>query len=255
MKAEKNILYIIPVAADQQRTERIQGWLNEIKEPDTEVDVISLEKGPVHLEYHLYEHIAIDMILEKLSELEKSYDSIVVACFYDPGSRELRELVDVPVVFPAEACMHVAAMLGHKFSVIVAKRKCFPRMLDNARLYGLESKLASMRALDMSVVELRTKPETVRQRLVHECKTAIEEDFAEVIILGCTSIEGISQDLQEQLGIPVIDPVLVTFKVAELFAALKVKLGLSHSKEYLGGLELGYAFPDRRDFERLRNLK
>jgi allantoin racemase len=225
--------------------------LNEIKEVDTEVEVVCPETGPEHLEHHLYEHVAIDRILKKLLTLEKTYDAFVVACFYDPGSRELRELVDVPVVFPAEACMHVAAMLGHKFSIIVPRRKCIPKMLDNARIYGLESRLASMRPVEIPVETLRTTSEAIRDRIVYECKQAIEEDLAEVIILGCTAIEGMCHDLQKELGIPVIDPVLVTFKVAELLAALKISLGLSHSRKYLGKLELGYAFGE---FEKLKNL-
>ena len=60
-----------------------------------------------------------------------------------------------------------------------------------------------------------------------------------------------SHDLQKELGIPVIDPVLVTFKVAEMLAALKIRLGLSHSRKYLGELELGYGFSE---FEKLKNL-
>lgn len=188
MLKKKKILYIIPVATEPSRIERVLGRLNHIKEVNTEVEVIGLENGPEHLEYHLYEHIALDRIIDKLLGLGKSYDSVVIACFYDPGSRELRELIDIPVVFPAEACMHVATMLGHKFSIVVAERKCFPKMLDNAKLYGVDSRLASMRSVDMSVVELRVKPDEARERLTQECQRAIEEDYAEVIIFRVYSI-------------------------------------------------------------------
>jgi len=252
MPSKKSILYIIPVSADRQRIERINTWLNEFKEPDTEVDVICLENGPEHLTYHLFEHVAIDRILEKLLTLEKKYDAIVVACFYDPGARELRELMDAPVVFPAEACMHVAAMLGHRFSIIVAKRKCIPRMLDNAKTYGLESRLASMRSIDIPVVEVRASPEAIKERILQECRRAVEDDLAEVIVMGCTAFERICQDLQKELGIPVVDPVVVTFKVAELLATLKIKLGLAHSRTYLGELELGYGFSELDHLLKLR---
>jgi len=255
MGRKKRILYVIPVAAEQQRIDRTLDQLNRIKDSDTEVEVIGLENGPEHLEYHLFEHVAVDQIINKLLKLKQSYDAIVVACFYDPGSRELRELMEIPIVFPAEACMHIAAMLGHKFSIIVATRKCFPKMLDNAKLYGLESRLASMRAVDMSVVELRTNHEKARELLTQECKRAIEIDYAEIIILGCTAFEGLPELLQDQLGIPVLDPVMVTFKVAELFAALKVNLGISPSKKFLNKIELGYAFSDWKELERLKDLK
>lgn len=255
MGSKKRILYIIPVAAEQQRIDRILDQLNHIKEDNTEVEVIGIENGPVHLEYHLFEHVALDKIIDKLLKLEQSYDAIIIACFYDPGSRELRELMDIPIIFPAEACMHIASMLGHKFSIIVANRKCVPKMLDNAKIYGLESRLASMRAVDMSVVELRTNREKASEILSQECKRAIEVDNAEVIILGCTAFEGLPEQLQDQFGIPVLDPVLVTFKVAELFASLKMTLGITHSKKFLDRLELGYAFADRIELERLKDSK
>ena len=79
--------------------------------------------------------------------------------------------------------MHVAAMLGHRFSIIVPTRKCIPKMLDNARIYGLESRLASMRPVEIPVVTLRANADAGRDRIVDECKQAIEKDLAEVIIL------------------------------------------------------------------------
>jgi len=255
MRTKKKILYIIPVAADPQRIEGVQDRLNKIKDVDTEVEVIGLENGPKDLEYQLYEHIAVDRILDILLGLEQSYDSIVIACFYDPGSKEIRELVDMPVVFPGEACMHVAAMLGHKFSIIVGRRNWFPPILDNVKLYGLESRLASIRAINMPTADLHSNPEEAIKRLSQECQKAIEEDFAEVVILGCAVLVGIAEDIQNQLGVPILDPVMVPYKVAELFAALKVTLGLSHSKKYLGKLELGYAFPHQKELKRLKGWK
>ena len=110
-----------------------------------------------------------------------------------------------------------------------------------------------MRSVEMSVVDLRTKRDEARARLTQECKNAIENDFAEVIIMGCTAFEGLPEMLQEQLGIPVLDPVFVTFKMAEFLASLKATLNITHSKEYMGKLELGYAAPDRDELKKLKS--
>ena len=54
----------------------------------------------------------------------------------------------------------------------------------------------------------------------------VEEDGAEVIIMGCASMAGYSADLERELGVPVLDPVAVTLKVVEGLT----EIGVRHSK-------------------------
>ncbi len=46
----------------------------------------------------------------------------------------------------------------------------------------------------------------------------MEEDNAEVLILGCTIEFGFHEKMQDALGVPVIDAVLAPFKLAEMLA-------------------------------------
>ena len=60
----------------------------------------------------------------------------------------------------------------------------------------------------------------------------VEEDGAEVIIMGCTAMAGYNEDLERELNIPVLDPTVVSFKFAEMIADMGVrhsKVGLYHS--------------------------
>jgi len=54
----------------------------------------------------------------------------------------------------------------------------------------------------------------------------VEEDGAEVIIMGCAAMAGYSDKLREALGVPVLDPTIVSFKFAEMIA----DSGLAHSR-------------------------
>jgi allantoin racemase len=63
----------------------------------------------------------------------------------------------------------------------------------------------------------------------------VEEDGAECVVLGCTGMAGQARRAQEELGAPVLDPVLMGIKVAELRGALWKRFGISHSK--IGGYE------------------
>jgi len=229
------ILYV-DVGVSPQWLQPFKKMIELVKRPDVEVEVVGMMRGPPDAEYHYYEHLLMDELLEIVRKAEKErYDSVVIGCFYDPGLREAREIARIPIVGPAEACMHIASTLGHRFSIITGRRKFVPKMEDNTSIYGLEKKLASIRTVDFSVKEMEESREKLKEALLNEAKRAVEEDGAEVIVLGCTAESGFSKELMEKLKVPVIDATLVAWKYAEMMADLHRKLGITHSK--IGGYE------------------
>ena len=221
-------------------------WFEKIAEPDTVVETTWFDQRLEHLEYEFYEHIAIHNIIEQSVAAEKDgFDAIVIGCFYDPGLREVRELVKIPVVGVCEASLHVASMLSAgKFSILVGRRKWIPKMADNAKIYGLDSRIASWRVLGLTVPDMTDKEKT-QVAILREAKAAVEEDGAEVVCLGCTGMAGQATRAQEELGVPVLDPVLIGLKMAEIQAILSKRFGISHSK--IGG----YEAPPKEEFSKI----
>ncbi|MBS7631274.1 hydantoin racemase, partial [Candidatus Bathyarchaeota archaeon] len=121
-----------------------------------------------------------------------------------------------------------------KFSVLVGRNKWIPKMAENARSYGLESRIASWRVLNLTVPDMRDEKKTL-EAIMRESRRAIEEDRAECVVLGCTGMAGQAAHAQKVLNIPVLDPMLMGLKVAELRAVLWKRLNISHSK--IGGYE------------------
>lgn len=241
MEEKIRILWVDPVGPSDFSGE-VKKFLESIKREDVEVDVVSLSEGPPHLEYKSYEPLVLVGTLEKIVQAEREgYDAVIIGCFDDPALQEARELVNIPVIGPGETCMHLACMLGHKFSVITAIREALARLEDHVLMYGLEKKLASFRFVNMRLREMGENPEKLHASLIQEAKKAIEEDDAEVIVLGCTVETGFMNRLIEELKVPIIDVTLVSFKFAEMMADLKRKTGLSHSKIW------GYRTPRKED--------
>lgn len=189
-------------------------------------------RGPRHLEYHFYQALVQLDMLKNVKEAETlGYDGVVIGCFYDPGLREAREIVhNMVVTAPAESSMHIASTLGHRFSIIVGRQKWIPKMYENVVNYGFRDKLASFRSVDLWVPEFHTREEEAVQRIRREAQSAIKDDGAEVIILGCTMQYGFFEPLQEELGVPVIDAAVAAVKYAEFLANLRKVAGWSHSK-------------------------
>jgi len=63
-------------------------------------------------------------------------------------------------------------------------------------------------------------------------KKAVEKDYAESIILGCTAEFGFYRTLQEEIGVPIIDPSLAALKKAEHHANLKRRFNLIPSRRW-----------------------
>lgn len=196
--------------------------------------MLTLPGGPPDLEYYEQDHAAISLMMDRVSAAveDGDFDAAVVACFYDPGVRELREMLDVPVVGIGEASMHVASLLGHKFSIIVGRKKWIPKMSDNALLYGFERRIASWRPIDFTVERLHGDPAGAFEAIAREAEAAVRDDLAEAIILGCAAMENAARRLSERIGVPVIDPVAAGFKVAEMLGDLRARTGLTISKVY-----------------------
>ena len=236
------ILFIDPVGTDLF-DQPIKEYLETAKQPETQVDVVSLKRGPMHLEYHYYEALVLADTLHTVRKAElDGYDAAVIGCFYDPGLLEAREITEKLVVTaPAEAAMHIATTLGHTFSILVGRKKWIPKMHENVVKYGFSEKLASFKSLDMGVYDFQKDPAVTAQHMRDAAREAVEVDGAEVIILGCTIEFGFYKELQEELGVPVIDAILAPFKYAEFLSELKERFAWTHSKIY------GYESPPRSE--------
>ena len=79
----------------------------------------------------------------------------------------------------------------------------------------------------MNVERACSEREETLNQLKEEILKIVEEDGAEVVVLGCAGLCGYDEELQELVGLPVLDPVTVTVKVAEMY----VHTGLCHSKK------------------------
>jgi allantoin racemase len=149
----------------------------------------------------------------------------------DPGLDPARELASIPVIGPAQAAMHLAAMLAYRFSVINVLEQGIPRVHRQILRYGLAEKVVSVRAINIPVLEMAEDRERVIRALIEESAKAVREDGAHIIVPGCTEMIGMAPVVQEGLAeqgceVPVIDPPAVAIKLAEGL----VDMGLTHSK-------------------------
>lgn len=160
---------------------------------------------------------------------DHGYAAVVVDTVSDSGVRALRSRLSIPVIGPGEAAFHTAMMLGKRFTVLTMWDEWFPLYEKTLTEYGLWDRVASLRSIKTrpDVTELLAgKEEVIFGKLEAEARAAIEQDRADVIVLGSTTMHQSAGHLARVLPVPVINPGVVAWKQAEML----VTLGLRHSK-------------------------
>ncbi len=171
---KQRILYIDPVG--KGLVEEGFQFLTPHKREETELKMITLPRGPEHLEYRYYEALVLVDILHLIKEAERAgFDAAIIGCFYDVGLQAAREVAErIPVVAPCEASTHIAATLVDKFSIIVGRRKWIPEMMENVTRYGMKERLASFKSVDLGVLEFHQDEEETDIKI--EVKVLAEDE-------------------------------------------------------------------------------
>jgi allantoin racemase len=174
------------------------------------------------------------------------YNAIVLLGGGEPGfpeSREIARKFNIPVTACAFSQMHIASMLGNRFSVIDLSE------LHNMYYYDLvvqdrfADRCASIRNINFPLPRpglgeerslrqekakaLRGEKSEMVEAAVEEAVAAIEEDGAEVITFGCSATFWLQPFVQHRLRalgweIPVLEGYSCAIELAKLMVNLKI---------------------------------
>ncbi len=230
--AAKRILMIVPVAVPDLALASFAAQIPaELIRPDLTIDFIGCRNG-ANLIDSLYEQTLADAwVLDAGARAEdQGYAAVCINSMSDSGLAALRSRLSIPVVGPGRASFFLAADLGKKFSVLTMWKRWHPLYEKLALETGLESRLASIRDVDTrpDTAELLVgKEDIVFAKLEQQARMAIDEDGADVIILGSTTMHQSATWLASRIEVPVLNPGLVAFKLCETL----IDLGLAQSKK------------------------
>jgi len=219
------ILYLMPGQVEEEEIERREKIANNLVSDDTEVTVEGTKKGPLSIEYAPEEYMAVPPVLNRLYDVQDKFDAAIIGCFGDPGLRAARELIDIPVIGPAESSFYLSLMVGENFSIITILESV--RYATEAQLkeLGIKSHCTSIRTLGIPVLELGDDEEKTLTSIEELSKEIYEEEKASTIILGCMSEAFLLADEKIESKIPIINPAKASLRMAELF----VNTNLTHS--------------------------
>jgi allantoin racemase len=169
-----------------------------------EIVCFTLAEGPFGIETQA-DVESVVMPLRRMVEADNSSDAFVIACYSDPGLHVCREATARPVFGIAECGVLTALARAGRFGVIAISQRSIARHMRYLLQMGLTDRLAGERPLEMSVAETASGEKTLERMINVGCQLK-EKDGAEAVIMGCAGMARHRRQLEETLGIPVIDP-------------------------------------------------
>jgi Asp/Glu/hydantoin racemase len=212
--------------------------LEQVKRNDTEIAIKSPIRGPgTHSQMaNLYGLFLISgEIIERILEAEKEeFDAVVVNGTLDMylGIRQARCVVNIPVISPIEAAMLFSCLLGRKFGLVALDAAYLRPFMGSIISYlGLESRAIAnaVRFISISHHDLMTKaidePALINPEFAEAVADAVADGAETIIPVGTNlgvicSLAGISSVDVNGVPVPVLNPLVIALKTAEMMCDL-----------------------------------
>jgi allantoin racemase len=193
---------------------------------DTEIVCMAPRFGAVAIDSAAESYLSAVGVMDVVATLVDAgdfrYDAVVLAGFGEHGRDALAEMLSVPVFDIAECAAHVAHLIGRRFSVVTTLARSIAPIEDRLLLAGLNAHCASVRACGLGTAEVDADPAGAVQAIVAEAARAVAEDGADVILLGCAGMAGVTAAISAKVGVPAIDGVAAAVALAQAVVGLKL---------------------------------
>ena len=231
MPSPKRVLVLVPFPMDADNLAKRRAQMSAVKlGPDIVFDFRPVAIAPVNYVSQQDMLLAdIGMVEAGHRAEEEGYDAVCIDTVSDSGMTALRSVLNIPVIGAGRHAILMALTLGERFSFVSMWDRWRPLYEKTLAELGLQAKCASMRSADLEPNNqslLAGREEEVFPVLLETAKRCVEEDRADVIILGSTTMHEAHAHLAANLPVPVINPGPLTYRLAD--AAIRLKL--THSK-------------------------
>jgi len=235
------VLTDLPAYAGSLRTR-----IDEVVRPDTEVVLHGFAPGLFTANYpgpdiafdFLYKLQAHQFVLAALEAERQGYDAVVLGSIPSPLIREIRTLVDIPVVGYGDAAFRIAGVYGRRFGFLlfnVERTEFWPERVSE---FGLTDSFVGVHPAGVTFQEVAAAHgdddlrRDVVARVVEAGERMAKEALADVIILGEMPLNLLlAREKVNQIGgATVVDGLATVFKMAELTVDLHRCSGMLQSR-------------------------
>ena len=208
----------------------------EVARPDTVVELHGQEFTIPGIDrYYASKNVCtVQSIKNAIRAEREGYDAYVHITTFDAGFHEIRELVDIPVIFTMESCLHLAMTFAPKFAFFAHNKWALGQLERQAQQYGMKEYMLPGGYMEgvsyMTFGDMFGYPEKYIDTVTEKAREVIANG-AGVLLTGSLPLTVwlIKQGITEIDGACVLDQFGFIVKQAELMVDLR-KMGIKRSK-------------------------
>jgi Asp/Glu/hydantoin racemase len=217
--------------------------------PGTSVDVHGVRPGsypegmnPIEAtRYAWCNHVLASQIAWNAQRAEREgYDAVAISCFFDPGLREARSLVDIPVVSMCETALLLGTSVGGRFGLLGLQGEQSFALRELARSYGATDRVVATLPIEPAITEEELEGVydgggDLEERLERVAAQAVAAG-ADLLVPaeGVLNTSLVRRGISTLAGVPVLDAYGLLLGYAEMLVRLRRATGLttSHAGAY-----------------------
>jgi allantoin racemase len=169
---------------------------------------------------------------------KQGFDAMVLASIAGPMAREIRTVVEIPVVGYGEAAFNLAGLYGRRAGMLFFIKERLDFWPDQLKAWGLGERFAGIEHAGVTFQDVlaahtdASKRDAVVTRIVEQGEKLVRETGADVIVPGELPLNLLltGAGVRQIAGATVIDGIATTFKFAEMLVDLQRVSGMKPSR-------------------------
>ena len=222
--------------------EALTAHFRRVARPDTDVvmhgmhpDTYQTHYPGNDIQYSYFQTLHSQQFIVAAIEAEQqNFDAFALMTLPEPSIEDIRAIVDIPVVGYCESAMLASALVGRRCGVLLFIREMVPMIDRNVHRMGFGDRFMGAHDVGFTfndVVAAYEQPDDLLERFRAAARTLIARGV-DAIIAGeaplCVLLA--RNNVTEVDGVPVIDSLAATIKMAELSVDLRRTSGFKPAK-------------------------
>jgi len=213
-----------------RETEYDKEYIQRCLGTGVEYDIEFIARGLESLESLTEQAVNIPEVLKIVSKVdEDEFDGIFINCFDDPGVTVAHEITTLPIFGAFLPAITIASRIGHRIAIVTTSHKGDSSLEHLFCVYGVSNHIQAVHYLDEAVLDLDQK-EKILNKLLQKCKIMHQQEAIDTVIIGCTAMSYLVDDLRKilrenDIPLQIVEPKMAGLKMVKIMA----EMGLSNS--------------------------
>jgi len=164
------------------------------------------------------------------------YDAFIIGASVDPALREIRSLVDIPVISMAETAILVTCTIAQKTAIVTPTEEVGMLVRGNLEHSGLGARISSVETITPALADdalnaALINPHDLIQRFTASAKQAIQQGAEAIFPAEGILAEVIaSQQISQIDGAQILDPIGMSIAFAQMRVHMRNTLNLQTAR-------------------------